>query len=53
LPKQKRYNTMVCFAIDEDTYNALWEYLYMAGKWDSMSSFMRWLVKAYFKKVLR
>ncbi len=44
--------SMICFAVDSQTKDLLEEYLYNKRKWESISEFMRWLLKEYLKKAL-
>lgn len=41
---------VVTFRMDEDTYYAMKEYIEATGFWESMSDFIRWLIRMYFKK---
>lgn len=45
-------DAMICFAIDSETKESIESYIYESGRWDSVSEFMRWLLKAFFRKAL-
>ncbi len=51
MKKLDKKDSIICFMIDSDTKNAIEEYVYASGRWESVSEFIRWLLKAYFKRL--